>query len=225
MISIVLIDDHPIIRRGLKQQLETMDDVRVVGEASNGEEGIELLESLRPEIAVIDMSMGGITGCEVVHQMIQRCPEVRRLIFSMDADETTVLQAFRNGAHGYVLKGSDLNIIVEAVRSIMAGRHYIGPDVSEVGINIIMERATGSLNGAMDSLSPRERDVMRFAAEGHNSQQIGTKLFISPRTVEVHRRNLMRKLRLKTQTELARFAFSQGVLSVSVLPANKVMTE
>ena len=215
MISVVLVDDHPVIRQGLRRQIETMKEIRVVGEADNGESGIELVDRLRPNLLIVDMMMSGMTGCEVIHQVVQRCPEVRRVIFSMHSEENYVLQAFRSGAHGYILKGSDMKIVEEAIRCVTGGRHYIGPDVTDEGLNTILERAKSSLLGAYETLSPREREVMQLAASGHTCHQISEQLFISPRTAEVHRRNLMRKLSLKTRTDLTRYAISKGLLSLN----------
>ena len=215
-IRVVLADDHPVVLQGIKMLLDSVGGFDVIGQAKNGLEVVEMVEKLQPEVLLVDLMMPGLNGLEVVRQLRQRTPQVRLVVFSMHADESYVLQALKNGADGYVLKGCDPQVVEEALRSVAEGRRYLSPGISDYAINSLVEKAQHSTNGAYDTLSAREREVLQLAAEGNTNADIGERLFISPRTVEVHRASLMRKLGLKSQTDLVRYALSKGVLPLAV---------
>ena len=210
--TIVLADDHPVVRQGLRAVLEAEKDFRLIGETGDGLEAVRLIERLQPDVLMLDLMMPGLGGLEVTRQVSQRSPRTRVVILSMHADEAYVLEALKNGATGYVLKESSADDLVRAIREVAAGRRYLSPPLSERAIETYVQRARdGSLDG-YESLTPREREVLHLAAEGHHNPEIAARLFISSRTVEVHRANLLRKLGLRTQTDLVRYALKRGIL-------------
>jgi DNA-binding NarL/FixJ family response regulator len=212
MISIVLADDHPVVRRGLRALLEAEADLRIAGETGDGLEAIRLVEELRPHVLILDLMMPGVSGLEVARQVTRRFPETRVVIISMHANEAYVLEALRNGASGYVLKDASAVELVQAVRTVVAGGRYLSPPLSEGAIAAYVEKAKAAPPDAFAALTTREREVLHLAAEGHSSADIAARLGISPRTAETHRANLMRKLGLHSQTDLVRFAIRQGIL-------------
>ncbi|MBM4046576.1 MAG: response regulator transcription factor [Planctomycetes bacterium] len=212
MTTIILADDHPVVRHGLKALLEAEADFQVVGECGDGLEAVRLAERLKPNVLVVDVMMPGVTGLEVARQVTERLPETRVVILSMHANEAYVLEALRNGATGYVLKDSGGASLVEAVRAVAAGRRYLSPPLTERAVEAYAQKAKGADVDAFETLTTREREVLHLAAQGLTNPEIGRRLFISARTVEVHRANVMRKLGLKGQTELVRFAVGRGIV-------------
>jgi DNA-binding NarL/FixJ family response regulator len=211
-ITIVLLDDHLVVRHGLRALLSGEPDLEVVGEASDGRTGIELVERLHPAVLIVDIMMPGLNGLEVTRQIAQRVPETRVLVLSMYANEAYVLQALRYGAAGYVLKESSAEILMEAVRFVAEGGRYLCPALSERAIAAYMERSEPAEVDVYETLTTREREILHLLAESHSNVQIATQLFISPRTVENHRANIMQKLGLHTHTDLVRFALQRGIL-------------
>ncbi len=213
--TILLADDHPIVRKGLRDLLETEANLQVIGEAANGLEVVAMVERLKPDILVLDVVMPGLNGVEVTQQVLRRSPQTRVIIFSMHADESYVLRALRNGASGYVLKDSSPDELVRAVREVLAGRRYLGPPLSERAIETyVQQKAETATLDRYERLTTREREILHLTLEGYNNTQIAEQLSISPRTVATHRTNMMRKLGLKTRTDLIRFALQQGLISV-----------
>ena len=213
-VSILLADDHQVVRQGLRALLEAEPDFRVVGEAADGLEATRLVERLHPDVAVVDLIMPGLGGLEVTRQITTRVPETRVVVLSMHANEAYVLEALRNGAAAYVLKDSSAAELVEAVRAVVAGRHYLSAPLSERAIDTYRQGAKKATLDIYETLTMREREVLHLAAEGHSGPEIASRLSISPRTVETHRANLMRKLGLQTQTDLVRYALRRGILSI-----------
>jgi DNA-binding NarL/FixJ family response regulator len=212
MISVVLADDHPVVRRGVRTVLEAEPDMRVAGEAANGLEILTVVEKLQPQVLVLDLMMPGLGGLEVTRQIAQRSPTTRVVILSMYASEAYVLEALRNGASGYVLKDAQAGELVRAVREVVAGHRYLGSPLSERAIASYLER-TRSIGGEpLAELTTRERETLHLAAEGRSCVEIAACLGISPRTAETHRAHLMKKLGLNNQTEIVRFAIRQGIL-------------
>ena len=212
MTTIILADDHPIVRRGLRSVLEVEKDFSLIGEAGDGIEAVRLVENLTPNILITDMMMPGLTGLEVTRQVRHRVPKVKIIILSMHAAESYVLEALRNGANGYVLKDSAADELVYAIREVLAGRRYLSSQLSERAIETYIQKSESSLTDSYDSLTNREREVLKLAAEGCTNNEIAERLFISPRTAETHRANLMKKLSLSNHTELIRYAIRRGLL-------------
>jgi two-component system, NarL family, response regulator NreC len=212
MITVVLADDHPMVRHGLRKVLEVDAEFQVVGEAGDGRETIRLVETLEPDLLVLDLVMPRIGGLEVIRRIRQRQRPTRIVVFSMHTSEAYVLEAMRSGANGYVVKEAGVKVIVQAMRRVAAGHRYLCPPLSESGIAAYVEKVGAAPIDPLASLTARERQVLRLAAEGRSSGEIATLLEISPRTAETHRANLMGKLGLHSQTELVRFALRHGIL-------------
>jgi two-component system response regulator NreC len=206
MTTIALADDHHIVRQGLRRLLEDEPDFQVVGDTGDG------LEALQPDVLVIDLAMPGLSGLEVTRQVCQRSPQTRVIILSMYANEAYVLEALKNGAAGYVLKESSGVDLVLAMREALAGRRYLSPPLSEHAIEAYLKKVDTGPPDPYETLTAREREVLHLAAEGHTNNQIAKRLSISPRTVETHRANLMRKLGLNNHAELIRYALGRGIL-------------
>jgi DNA-binding NarL/FixJ family response regulator len=212
MTTIIVADDHHVVRQGLRALLEAEPDFRLVGEAGDGLGTVQLVERLKPDVLIIDLMMPGLNGLEVTRQVSQRSPRTRVVILSMHANEAYVLEALRNGASGYVLKDSSAADLVQAIREVVAGRRYLSPPLSERAIEAYVQKAADASLDPYETLTTREREVLHLAAEGHTNTEIAAQLSISPRTAESHRANLMRKLGLHTQTDLIRYALRRGIL-------------
>jgi DNA-binding NarL/FixJ family response regulator len=211
-ITVVLADDHHVVRQGLRALLETQSDFGVIGEEADGLKVVDMVERLRPNVLVLDVQMPGLNGLEITRRIAQRTLNTRVVILSMHANETYVLEALRHGAAGYVLKDADPAEVVEAVREVSAGRRYLSRGLSDRAIDAYAEKAKTTATDAYESLTNREREVLQLAAESSSIAEIGARLGISPRTVETHRENLMRKLGLQSQTDLIRYALRRGIL-------------
>ncbi|MFW6150678.1 MAG: response regulator [Chloroflexota bacterium] len=210
--TIVLADDHHVVRQGLKALLESEQDLSVVGEAGDGLEALKLVERVQPEVLVVDLMMGGVSGIEVARQTPRRSPRTAVVMLSMYNNEGYVLESLRAGAKAYVLKDSSAKDLVHAVRESVAGRRYLSPPLSEMAIEAYTKKSQGGGFDFFDSLSTREREVFYLVAQGCTNADIASRLSVSRRTVEIHRANMMRKLGLHNQAELIRYALERGVL-------------
>lgn len=214
MTTIVLADDHHIVRQGLRALLEVERDLEVVGEAGDGLEAVQHVEQLNPKVLVLDLMMPGLNGLDVLRQIKRRAPQTQIVILSMYANEAYVLEALSNGASAYVLKDSNSADLVLAVREAAAGRRYLSPPLSARAIEAYQEKAKATTLDRYDTLTAREREVLHLAAEGHTNSEIASRLGISSRTAETHRSNLMHKLELHTQAELIRYALRRGIIAI-----------
>jgi DNA-binding NarL/FixJ family response regulator len=212
MTRIVLADDHPIVRQGLRSLLEKEPGFSVVGEASDGLEVADLVEKTRADVLVLDLLMPGLGGLDVAREVARRSPKTRIVVLSMHSSEAFVLRALRNGASAYVLKDSSTTELVRAVRQVQAGRRYLSSRLSERAIEAYVNRADGGAVDIYETLTPREREVLHLAAEGLSNPAIGERLGISPRTAEAHRAHVMEKLGLRNRTELIAYALRRGLI-------------
>jgi DNA-binding NarL/FixJ family response regulator len=208
----ILADDHEIVRRGLSSVLAQEKLCTVVAEAADGLAAVKLVAQHRPQILFLDLNLPRLHGLEVLRQVRDTSPTTRVLILSMHNDEPYVIAALRAGASAYILKGAESAEIAAALREVLAGRRYLSAPLSEWAINALTAKTPDPAE-PLQTLSPRERMVLQLAAEGENNPGIAEKLFISPRTAETHRTNLLRKLGLQTQTDLVRFAIRQGLIT------------
>ncbi len=213
MITIVLVEDHQIVRQGIKMLLAEEPDFRVVGETGDGLEAIQLIERLRPNVAVLDLMLPGIGGLEIAREVKACSPQTRLVVLSMHSNEAYVLEALRAGALAYVLKESSSNDLVYAIREALAGRYYLSPPLSERSIVTYLEKARAGASSVYEALTPREREVLKLIAEGYSSPEIAERLVLSPRTVETHRANIMRKLEARSTADLIRYAIRHGLIS------------
>ncbi|MBI4278556.1 MAG: response regulator transcription factor [Armatimonadetes bacterium] len=212
MTTIVLAEDHHVVRQGLRALLEAEPELQVVGEAADGLETLAVVERLRPHVLVLDLVMPGLSGLEVIRQARKRWPEIIIVVLSMYANEAYVLEALQSGAAAYVLKRSHSDDLIRAVREATAGRRFLSPPLSQRAIDAYARKARPAEPDPYATLTPREREVLHLAAEGHTATEIAARLAISPRTAEMHRANLMRKLGLRTQTDVVRYAIRKGLL-------------
>ncbi len=212
MTDILLADDHNVVRQGLKALLESDPHFRLVGEASDGIEAVRMTERLKPDVLITDVMMPGINGLEVTRQVTKSVPQTRVIILSMYTNDAYVLEALKNGASGYVLKDSQAADLIDAVREVAAGRRYLSPPLSERALDLYVKKVEDVPDDPYEMLTTREREVLQMVAEGRTSTEIADRLFISPRTAEGHRANLMRKLGLQNQTDLIRYALKRGIL-------------
>lgn len=212
--TIVLADDHQVVRQGLKALLDAEPDLRVVGEAGDGLQAIRRVELVSPRVLVLDLMMPGLNGLDVIPQIKKRSPHTQIVVLSMYSNEAYVLEALSSGASAYVLKDSSSGDLVHAVREAAAGRRYLSPPLSDRAIEVYQQKAKATTIDRYETLTPREKEVLHLAAEGKTSAEIAERLGISARTAETHRSNLMHKLDLHTNAELIRFALRRGIISI-----------
>lgn len=213
MITIVLAEDHQIVREALRLLLETQADFQVLAETGDGLEAQQLMEKHKPDVLITDMMMPGLSGLEVARATKRISPAAKVIVLSMHDAESYVVEALQAGVAGYVLKKSSSQELIFAIRQALKGNLFLSPSLNERAINAYMQRAQDSrADDPYDALTPREREVFQLAAEGSSNPQIGGRLSLSARTVEMHRANLMKKLSLKSQTELVKYAVKRGMV-------------
>lgn len=210
-IRVFLADDHAIIREGLAALLETDTGIKVVGSAANGREAVQQINELKPDVAILDISMPGMNGIEAARQVHERCPQVQILMLSMHSTAEHVFQALEAGVHGYILKESASQEIIHAVRTIHAGRRFLSASVAEVVAERLLTRP--DIN-PLGSLSRREREILQLVAEGQSSAQIAKTLSLSSKTVDTYRSRLMQKLGLKDVGGIVRFSLQHRLISL-----------
>jgi len=209
VIQVVLVDDHAVVRSGLRLLLDRQDDIDVVGEAGNAKEAVFRARALKPDVILLDVVMPGESGIDVLPKLLKESPKTKVLVLSMQDDPSYVREAFAAGASGYVLKEAADEEVVAAVREIAGGGNYVHP---ALGARMVAAEAQERAAAEADPLSDREREVLRLLALGHTNQEIAERLYISVRTAESHRAHIMQKLRLATRAELVRYALAQGLL-------------
>jgi two-component system, NarL family, response regulator NreC len=210
MIRIVVVDDHAVVRSGLRLLLEAEDDMEVVGDAGNARDAIFEVRAAKPDVVLLDVVMPGESGIEAVPKLLHEASGARVLVLSMQDDPNYVREAFAAGASGYVLKEAADAEVVDAIRQVAAGGHYVHP---VLGARMVAADAAAQAAATADPLSDREREVLKLLALGHTNQEIAKQLYISVRTAETHRAHIMRKLQLGTRAELVRYAIEHGQLS------------
>jgi DNA-binding NarL/FixJ family response regulator len=211
MISVLLVDDHTIVRQGLRPLLEAAGDIEVVGEASSGEEALQQVALLHPTVTILDLLMPGMNGLEVAARVASH---THVLILSMHSSDAYVVAALRAGALGYVVKDASAQELITAIRAVSQGEYYLSKPFSEKGIHTYLSQSQAGSTDPFDLLTRREREVLRLAAQGQTAAGIAEHLGISPRTVEIHRANLMHKLELETTGDLVRYALRKGIISL-----------
>jgi two-component system response regulator NreC len=208
-IHVLVVDDHTLVRSGLRLLLEAELDVSVLDEAGDAEQAIRLARLHKPNVILLDVVMPGRSGLDAMPDILAAAPKARILVLSMQDDPSYVRQAFAAGATGYLLKEAADDELVQAVREVAGGGRYVHP---AVGARLAAAEAEARARAEADPLSDREREVLRLLALGHTNQEIAKLLSISVRTAETHRAHVMQKLRLSTRAELVRYALQQGLL-------------
>lgn len=216
-IRIVLADDHELVRSGLMKLLETYKDLTVIGEAGDGLEAVEKTKMLNPDVLIIDLSMPKLSGVEATKIIRRECPNVAVLVLTMHQNEEYVYQIFKSGAGGYILKDAGKDELAAAIRAVARGEKYFSSRVSQIMVNGFLrktsardESTSSAMEGLNVSLTKREKEVLSLIAEGLNNLEISEKLFISPRTVDTHRTNIMQKLNIHDAANLVKFAIEHG---------------
>lgn len=199
---------------GSDRSLQSEPKLQVVGEADDGQEALRQIERLKPDVLVLEVMLPGLNGLSVARRVQKRSPKTRVIFFTMYADEAFVVEAFKSHALGYVLKRSQTQNLIMAIREALVDRPFLCPNISQRALSNYTKKTNSTPFDLYDSLSPREREVLQLAAEGGSSAEIGKRLHISPRTVEMHRANLMRKLGLRRPAELIRYALRRGLMSM-----------
>lgn len=212
-IKILVVDDHAIVREGVRMILTKETDLAVVGEAADGQEALDLTKRLQPQVVVMDISMPGMGGIEATQTIRETFPTVQVLALTMHEDETYVFQLLRAGAAGYVLKRAAAQDLVQAVRAAAKGEAFLYPSVARKVVEDYLKRVeAGEERERYDGLTGREKEILTLIASGSSNQQIAEKLFISIKTVQTHRAHILEKLGLHDRTELVRYAIRKGLI-------------
>jgi len=217
--SIIIIDDHPLFREGLKTIITRDDRFKVIGEAGSGHEGLEMTKRLKPDLVIVDISLPDQSGIQLTRDLRQLLSETKVLIVSMHSKIDYIAEAFQAGATGYVVKESASERLLQGLKSVAKGDYYLDSSVSHAVVENLMKsplKASKITDADYATLTPREQEVMRFLAEGLSSKAVAEKLFISPKTVENHRANIMNKLGLHSTIELVRYAAKLGLIDVDL---------
>jgi DNA-binding NarL/FixJ family response regulator len=213
--NVFLIDDHTLVRSGVRALLEKAGDVTVVGEAATGKEAIEACERLRPHVVLADVEMRDLNGIETTRRIRATYPDTHVIMLSMYADRQYVFESLRAGALGYVLKDAAVAELLTAIRSVACGKRYLSPALSDLVMEDYVRRANGQTSpSALDKLSAREREILQLVAEGYSSAEVAARLAISVRTVDTHRFKVMQKLDIHSIAGLTRFAIASGLTSI-----------
>jgi DNA-binding NarL/FixJ family response regulator len=217
-LSVLLAEDHPVVREGLRAMLEAEGDFQVVGQTGNSSEVGGMVEELHPDVLVLDLIMPGIGGLNALRELARRRLPTRVVVLSMYANEAYVLEALQNGAGAYVLKQSEAAELVRGIREVAKGRRYLSPPLSQRAVEAYAKRAKGTIATEEAELTAREKEVLTLVGQGFTSAQIGERLFISVRTVESHRSNLTKKLGLHSQAEMVRTALRRELTPLDPTP-------
>ncbi|MBA7642248.1 Transcriptional regulatory protein DegU [subsurface metagenome] len=217
--TVLIVDDHPLFREGLKSLLARHSSFEVIGEAGNGNDGLKKAKKLMPDLVVMDISLPDQSGIEVTSKIRSLLPETRVIVLSMHTKIDYITEAFRQGATGYVVKESATEKLMECLEIVSKGEYFVDSSLSHRVVKSLLEsdeKERKITDDGYNTLTPREQQVMRLLAEGHSTKQIAENLFISPKTVENHRSNIMSKLEVHTIMELVRYAARLGLIDVDL---------
>lgn len=213
-IRVLIADDHGIVRAGIRSLLEGYADIEVVGEAGSGHQAIEEAVRLRPDVVLMDIAMGDLSGMEATQEIKERAPEVKVLALSMHDREEYFFAMLKAGALGYVLKESSPDELIAGIRAVYQGEAFLSPAVTRAVLEDYLEQRAAGASSNYDQLTLREREVLRLVAEGRTTQEVADLLHLSPKTVEKHRSSLMHKLGLHNLSELIKYAIRKGLIEV-----------
>ena len=212
-ISVFLVDDHTIVRDGLRYLLEAHGDMKIAGEASNGRDAVKAVRKLQPDIVIMDILMADMNGIEATEQICKECPATRVVILSMQSSSESVLRAIRAGARGYLFKESAGRELIQAIHAVRAGHRYLSAKVSDQVVGASLKKEE-EFNDPLSVLSQREREVLQLVVEGKTSAEIAEALYLSVKTIETYRSRLMHKLNIRDIPSLIKFAIQQGITSI-----------
>jgi two-component system response regulator NreC len=213
-IHLLLVDDHEIVRAGLRMLFSAEPEVEIIGEASSGEEAVTAVQNLAPDVVLMDVGMPGMGGVEATRRIKASHPQVAVLALTMHEDEEYFFEMLAAGASGYVPKRAAPDDLMSAIRIVRQGDVYIYPSLARLLVKDFLHRSEASAPEAREELTPREQEVLTYIAEGYSNREIADALVISVKTVDRHRENLMRKLQLHNRVELVKYAIEKGLISV-----------
>jgi DNA-binding NarL/FixJ family response regulator len=214
-ISVLLADDHAVVRDGLRLLIETQSDMNVISEASDGREAAKQATRMNPDVVIMDIAMPELNGVEATRQIREGCPSTKVVILSMHSSSEHIFQALKAGAHGYLLKDSAGMEVIKAIRAVVSGKRYLSEKIGEQMVDeYIHNREIAEAGSPLSKLSSREREIIQLVAEGKSSADIAKILFISPKTVETYRSRLMQKLGISDLPGLIKFAINYGITSL-----------
>lgn len=212
--KVVIAEDHTILREGLRALLSAASDLEVVGEAADGRQAIRLVKELRPDLILTDLSMPKMNGVEAIREIKRRAPDTKVLALTVHKAEEFILEVLQAGADGYILKDASSKELTLAIKSVLGGKRYLSPSVSQMVIEGYLEgRKSMPSSSPWDTLTKREREILKLIAEGHKNKEIADYLYISVKTVEKHRANLMKKLDLHSAAALTAYAMERGLVT------------
>jgi DNA-binding NarL/FixJ family response regulator len=214
IIRILIVDDHAILRDGIRALLESESDISVIGEAEDGRTAVRLACQLKPDIVLMDIAMPLLNGLEATRQIRHDCPEVKVLVLSMHENDEYIRQALANGAMGYILKDATAHELIDAIHAIQNGEAILSPAITRLVIENYLRWGDIQKDSSTNGLSPREREVLQLIAEGYSNIQIAEILCISIKTVQAHRMNLMTKLDLHNRADLIKYAIQRKIIDV-----------
>lgn len=215
-IKVLLADDHAIVRYGLSNSIEQLDDMEVVGQSCDGPATVKLASELEPDVIIMDISMPHLDGFEATRRILSLNPNIKIIALSMYSSRRYVSEMLKAGAKGYLLKECEFEELVNAIRTVAAGKTYLSPSISDALVDNVKDNESGSKNSAFMSLTQRERQVLKLLAEGLTTKEIACKLFVSPKTVETHRLNVMNKLEINNIAQLTKYAINEGLTSSEI---------
>jgi len=212
-VKVLLVDDHQIVRDGIIKLLGGRDDIKIVGEASNGKEAIDFCDRETPDVILMDIAMPDMNGIEASHQILKKHSRCRIIILSMHADKLFVSRAFAAGVSGYLLKDCDIDEIIEAIQSVASNQTYVSPLVAGTVVEGFRESIKNMPTDEAEVLTDREREVLQLIAEGKTSKEIASSLDLSTKTIDAHRQQIMDKLNIHSIAGLTRYALKHGIIS------------
>jgi len=214
--TLLLVDDHKIMRHGIRSLLEKEAGMEVLEETNNGRTAIELAKSLSPDVIIMDIAMHDLNGIEATRQITPALPEVKVIMLSMHSDRQMVADALQAGAAGYLLKDCEFEELVRAIETVVSNRTYLSPEIADILVENFVRKTPRSESSTSSVLTSREREVLQLLAEGNTTREIATALCLSTKTVETHRRQMMEKLNIYTVAHLVKYAISQGLTSLAL---------
>jgi len=211
---VVIAEDHKILRQGLRSLLSTSEELEVVGEAGDGMSAIRVIKDLEPHLVLLDLNMPKMNGIAVIKEIKQYCPDTKILALTMYRKEEYILEVFKSGGDGYCLKSSGHEDLMTAIRAVLSGKQYVSPEISDMVLEGYLEsRKTIRKKSSFESLTQREKEVLKLVGEGYHNKEIADYLCISPKTVEKHRGNIMQKLDLHSASALTAYAIEKGLVT------------
>ena len=213
-IKILLVDDHAIIREGLRSLLEKQPEMEVIADTDDGRKAIELVRELLPDIVIMDITMPGLNGIEATRQITAEFPDVKVIALSIHSKRRYVADMLSAGATGYILKECLFDELVQAIKAIAAGGRYLSPRITDVVVSDYVKRLSASADSPFEALKTREREVLQLVAEGKSTKQIALELHVSTKTIEANRRQIMEKLNIHNVAELTKYAVREGLTTL-----------